>query len=747
MLPSLPGDPSSTGIVRLRRHLHLTTAALAAFSAAFSAGAAFAQGTIQLDQVVVEADAQSAPASSGPVSPAGETSARGVANPGPVDGYVAENATAGSKLATPIKEIPQVVTVTGREELDDLGVLQVDEALRYSPGVFASPFGADSDTDWGFIRGFQTTQTGFFLDGLPLFQYAFASIIIDPFILDRVEVLNGPGSALYGAASAGGIVNLSSKRADGERIRYMETGITDEPKGYVGFDLGDRFSLASPWSYRLTGRVLGGDDDVDYADQFRGVIMPQLHYEGEDTRADLYAIYQRDDSKHTNGFLPYAGTVVDAPYGRVPNDLFVSEPGPDDLKANQTLLGYEIEHDVNDVLTLRSNGRYANIQREEYQIYPFDLDQTDRVLSRGAFGHDTEADLVTLDNQAILTFGTGVFDHRLLVGAEYRYYGVDQVQASNFATIPDLDPINPVYGKPLPALFAPYLDETVDLNSLGLYAQDQIRFGRAILTLNGRYDSLWTDRDDRTSFGNDYDNHEDAFSGRAALGYEIADGLVPYISASSFFEPQIGTNTLGNPVGAQDGEQYEAGVKWAPTGLDAVFTAAVFDLTRRNTLQSRFVGGAFINEARGQVNSQGIELDARVGLADGLDLVANFTTYDIEIEKDANPLFVGNRPFVVPETFASAFLNYRVESGMLEGVELGGGVRYVGKSYADNLNEFEVPDVTLVDARIAYEKEDWGVSLNVNNLFDEDYVSSCQETTACYYGEGRRGLLKAHFNF
>ena len=709
---------------------------------------AMAQSVIPLDEVVVEAEAGGAGQGAGGLEGGGNRTAA-VADPGPVEGYVAEAATAGSKLATPIEEIPQIVTVTGRQELDDLGVQQVDEALRYSPGVFASPFGDDGDTDWSFIRGFQTTQTGVFMDGLPLFQYAFASIIIDPFILDRVEVLNGPGSSLYGGSSAGGLVNLTTKRANGERIRYVETGITDEPKGYVGFDMGDRLASDPAWSYRLTGRIYGGEDYVDHADQFRGVIMPSLRYEPDaDTRVDIYAIYQRDEAKHTNGFLPYAGTVVDAPYGKIPNDLFVSEPGPDDLTANETMIGYEIEHAVNDVLTLRSNGRYAYIDRSEYQIYPFDSDQTDSVLARGAFAHDTQADLLTIDNQAIMTFGTGFLDHRLLVGVDYRYYGIDQVQASNFAGVASLDPINPVYGRPIPALFDPYLDETVDLNELGIYAQDQIKFGDGfILTLNGRYDSVWTDRDDRTAFDNDYDVQEDAFSGRAALGYEFSNGLVPYISASRFFEPQIGTDTLGDPVGPQKGEQYEAGVKWAPSGLDVVFSAAVFDLTRKNTLQSRFVDGAFVNEARGEVNSRGIELDARIGLTEDIDLISSFTTYDIEIKEDANPAFVGNRPFIVPETLASAFLNYSVPTGMLKGVEFGAGVRYIGKSYADNLNAFEVPDVTLVDARIAYEQDDWGVSLNVNNLFDEDYVASCQETTACYYGEGRKGLLKAHFKF
>ena len=734
-------SPAPRFLHRVLLRLRTTTALLAlAGLHVFSVPPAAAQGVINLDQVVVEAGGGTA------VPNEGERS-NGIADPAPVDGYVATETTAGSKLATPVIEIPQVVSVIGRKELDDLGVQQVDEALRYTPGVFASPFGNDTDTDWSFIRGFQTTQTGLFLDGLPLFQYSFASFIIDPFILDRIEVLNGPSSSLYGGASAGGLVNLSTKRANGKRLRYFETGITDEPNGYGGFDLADSFGEASPWSYRLTGRLKGGDTDVDYADDFRGVIMPSLHYEPDaTTRLDLYAIYQRDDLRHTNGFFPYTGTVVNAPYGKIQRDLFASEPGPDDLTSNQILVGYELEHDVNANVTLRSNVRYSRVERDEFQIYPFDFDQSDDVLNRISFAHDTQADLLTADNQAVLKFQTGAFAHKLLTGIDYRYYRIDQTQASGSALA--LDPISPNYTNVMPPLFSPYLDETLDLNELGVYAQDQIKFGGGfIVTLNGRYDEVWIDRDDRTAFDNDYETRDGSFSGRAGLGYEFANGLAPYVSASRFFEPQIGTATDGMPVGPQDGEQYEAGIKYAPTGIDAIFTASVFDLTRRNTLQSRQIDGVFINEALGEVNSTGVELSAKVDLTDSLNLAASFTTYDIEIKEDANPDFVGNRPFIVPETFASAFLNYTVPTGQLKGVQIGGGVRYVGDSYADNLNRFKVPDVTLFDARLAYEKDNWGVSLNMNNVFDKKYVASCQDTTACYYGEGRRGLLKAHVSF
>ncbi|ESR26451.1 TonB-dependent siderophore receptor [Lutibaculum baratangense] len=696
----------------------------------FAGGPAFSQTAVELDTVVVEAE-----------------NAVGVADPAPVDGYVARDVTAGSKTAAPLVEVPQSVSVIGSEELQDRGVQKVDEALRYTPGVFAQPFGADSDTDWIYIRGFDATQSGVFLDGLQLYSYAFAGITVDPFLIDRIEVLRGPASVLYGGSSAGGIVNSVLKRADGQRYRYVEAGIDDNPNGYVGADIGDRFSETSPWSWRLVGRVKGGDTQTDHADNFRGVVSPSVLFEGESTRLEVYGLYQYDDQRHMGGFWPYVGSVVRAPYGVVPRDLFYSEPGVDKFEAQQAALGFELEHDVNDWTTLRSNTRWIHVEREEYGPYPYDWDTTDDVLNRINFAHDTKADLFETDNQAIFDFQTGAVSHQLLAGVDYRHYRIDQWQATGPAD--PLDPVDPDYTNELGALFAPYIDEKVSLDQLGVYVQDQLKFGGGwIATLNARYDQYWIDRGDRTAAHNDYDVENGAFSGRAGLAYEFPNGFVPYVSVSKLFEPQIGTNTAGQPVGAQDGEQYEAGIKWAPTFMPAVFTASVFDLTRRNTLQSRQLGdGSFVNEALGEVRSRGIELEAKANITESLKLAATFTTYDLEIEDDANPAFIGNQPYLIPETLASLWIDYTVRGGTFDGLGFGAGVRYQGESYADNENTLKVPDATVFDAAIRYERDNWGVSLTAKNVFDKEYVAGCGGIYTCGYGEGRTLLLQTHVTF
>lgn len=219
---------------------------------------------------------------------------------GPVDGYVAKDTQTGMKTDTPILQIPQAVSVVGRTEMDDQGAQTVDQALRYTAGVFAQPFGADQDTNWMFIRGFQATATGAYQDGLQLYSYGFGGFLIDPFVLERIEVLKGASSVLYGGSNPGGLVNYVSKRPDGERRRYVETGINDWGNGYLGFDIGDKASESV--DYRVIGRIAGGDGYSDFQEDFRGVVSPSLTWAPDaQTSFTLLANYTHLDGTHNAG--------------------------------------------------------------------------------------------------------------------------------------------------------------------------------------------------------------------------------------------------------------------------------------------------------------------------------------------------------------------------------------------------------------------------------------------------------------
>ncbi len=663
---------------------------------------------------------------------------------GPVGGYVAKRTTAGSKTDTPVEAVPQSVSVIGREEIDDRRAQKADEALRYTAGVYGQPFGPDGDTNWMFIRGFQATQTGVFQDGLQLYSYGFGGMYVDTFPLERIEVLRGASSVLYGGSNPGGLVNFVSKRPDGQRLRYVETGIDDAGTANLGFDFGDK--AGETLSYRLTGRVAGGDGYSKHEDGFRGTISPSITWAPDSrTSVTLLANYTDIDKTHNGGaFLPYVGTVVDAPFGKISRDANFTEPGIDTYRRRQGSLGYEVSHTFDNDLTVRQNARYGYSKVHEVNLYPFGYagfsprptDPTNQ-LARINFEHETTVSTFAVDNQLQGTLRTGPVEHTALVGVDYRYFRMDQMQATGAATT--ISATNPVYGAAQGAR-TPYIDQTLTLHQLGVYAQDQLRFGQGwLVTLNGRYDRATTKAVGLPS----YEGSKGQLSGRAGLAYEFANGMTPYASTSTFFNPVLGSSAASGVFKPETGTQYEVGLKYRPAWVDGLLTVALFDLTRRNV-----VTGPFLAETQiGEVNSRGVEFEGKVNVTRNLKATAAVTLFDLEITKDADPNLVGKTPFIVPERQASLALDYTFKEGALDGVVLGGGVRHIGSSWVDNENTLKVPAATVFDARVGYRKDNWGVDLNVANLFDKAYVASCQTQFSCGYAEGRTLRLTAHMTW
>ncbi|WP_420961498.1 TonB-dependent siderophore receptor [Brucella sp. IR073] len=670
---------------------------------------------------------------------------------GPVNGFVPEDTATGSKTDTPIEQIPQSVSVVGREEMDDTGAQKPDEALRYTAGVFAQPFGPDFDTNWLYIRGFDATQTGTYLDGLQNFGYGFGAFLTDSFGLERIEVLKGPASALYGGSNPGGIVNYVSKRPTGERIRYLEAGINSFGNGYTGFDIGDKASDVV--NYRVNGVIGGGDGYTDFEENFRGVISPSISWSPDEaTKLTVLANYTHLDGTHNGGaFLPYFGTVVDAPFGKISRKANFTEPSIDSYDREQASIGYELEHTFDNDWTVRQNLRYGFAHVKEHSLYAFGYEpfspqpiDGNYNLSRINFRHDTTVNTFLVDNQLEGKVTTGAIEHTLLFGVEYKYFNIDHMQQTGGAT--PINAVDPIYGLPQGPMWDPYIDQDMKRNQIGIYAQDRLRFGDGwIMTLNGRYDYVSDKSEGLPAFR----DHEGRASGRFGLGYEFDNGLTPYASVASFFTPildTVGSATLGTveQAKAETGQQYEVGVKYRPQAFDGLITASFFDLTKQNVITTNPADPVGTKLQIGEVNSRGFEIEAQANITDAWRVTAAFTTYQLEVTKDGNAAIIGNRPVLLPETQASVFAQYTFLDGPVEGLQLGAGVRYVGSSYADAENKYKVPNVALVDLKLGYAKDNWGVDLNVTNLFDKDYVAGCQGINNCGYGEGRKALLKAH---
>ncbi|WPB80045.1 TonB-dependent siderophore receptor [Archangium violaceum] len=662
---------------------------------------------------------------------------------GPVGGYVARQSASGTKTDASLLETPQSVSVVGREQMDAQQAQTIVEATRYTPGVRSESFGADSRNDWFLMRGFPSQEAGYYLDGLQLFSSSFATWRLEPFGMERIEAVRGPSSVLYGGTNPGGLLNLVSKRPPAERLLRVEAGINEYLNGYGAVDLGGPIGQGGQWFYRVTALARGGNTQVQYTGNNRLFLAPSVTWKPTaNTSLTLHGSYLVDRTRGQN-FLPYVGTVVNAPYGRIPTELFTSEPDSDHFQRDQALIGYEFEHRFNDTWTVRQNLRYGHLALDFQTLYGVGYagSPEDEQLARGNFVTTPLTNLFTVDNQAQVRFDTGPLQHTVLFGLDYKHYALDDEQGYEAGT--SLDILEPAYA-PVTPTASRYAVNAVRQNQLGVYLQDQLRIAERLnLVLSGRQDWVGLRLDNSLVPASSYDGGEQAFSGRAGLIYTFDNGLAPYVSYARSFNPVAGITATGELFEPERGQQLEAGIKFQPDAVKASFNFSAFELRRENFLTT---DGAFNQLQIGEVRSRGLELEANASLVQGLSLIGSASLYQLEITQGTD-FEVGKVPVGVPQLLASLWLDYTLQSGVLQGLGVGAGARHVGASFADRGNTLEVPGFTLVDAGIHYEKGPWQAALNASNLLDNTYVSACSSATACFYGDRRRATFKVGYTW
>ncbi|SDS23527.1 iron complex outermembrane recepter protein [Bradyrhizobium canariense] len=694
--------------------------------------------------------ARTAAAPARPSAPGRQNVQAGQDPRGPINGYVATRSLTGTKTNTPLMEIPQSISVIGREEIRDQNPGNFAEALRYAPGVSAQTFGADTRNDWFKIRGFDAQDVGLFLDGLQLSSFAFATWKFPPFGIERIDILRGPSAVLYGGSGPGGLVNIISKTPPLTPLNYVETGVNSFGNAYLSFDFGGPVATSTGPSnelfYRLLGTVKGGDTQTAFTPDNNYFVAPSVTYKPDiDTTLTILASASRNDTRVQN-FLPYVGTVVNAPFGRIPTGLFASDPSVDSFRREQEMIGYQFEKNLTDDLTFRQNARFAHddVQFQTLLGNGYAGNPASALLSRfNDFAHDS-ANQADLDSSLEYRFATGLVQHKALVGVDLKSYEISDLQAFDFAT-PALNLLNPVYGVPQGFPSTVFADQTITQKQAGLYAQDQLKLGRLTLVLSGRND--WVNTYDNNRLLPSESRDDSKFSGRAGLIYNTDLGIAPYISYATSYNPIIGTNaTTGQLFLPETGVQTEAGVKIEPAGFDGYFGASVFDLKRQNVLTTD-PNNALQSIQTGEVTSRGIELEAVANVMPGLKVTGAFTNFNIFVSKDLNPALIGTVPTNTPSEIASLWGDYTFQTGQLAGFGFGAGVRYNGISYADTANSLVVPAYVLGDLAVHYEVNNWRFALNVTNITDKIYVGSCQTATACFYGDRRRAVASVSYKW
>lgn len=691
-------------------------------------------------------------------------SAVGESGKDPGTGFVAQRATGGTKTDTPLLETPQSVSVVTRGQMDAQGATTLVESLRYTPGIVAQYGNTDLRYDWFTLRGF--TPPARYLDNLrlPFGARGYSQPRIEPWGLERTEVVKGPSSVLYGQATPGGLVNMVSKRPTLAPVREVELQAGSHGRRQAAFDFGGALDADGVLSYRLVGLRREADTSYDYVSERKTFIAPSLTFRpGDDTQFTVLGHWQSLDSPGGGGApaLPAAGTLDTSRYAALPTRTFVGEPGFDRYRNRQRFIGYEAEHRVNDSVVLRQNLRYGKVTAETRRIQAFCLSACNpAALSRYAWAFPEQADLLTVDTQAQAEFRSGPLSHTVLAGVDFSDEKATYDESNLRVLRGTFDAYQPAYGLDSGAI--PSVGTRIDQKrrQLGAYVQDQVRWDRWIAVLAGRHDRAETaTRTLATSTGRTVatDQDDGKFTGRAALMYALDGGVVPYVSYSTSFQPAAGTDRLGGVFQPTTGRQAEVGVKYQPAGTGALLTAAAYELTQQNVLTPDPLSRSF-NEQTGEVRVRGLELEARGTLSRGLDAVASYAYTDSRVTR-ANPnaagaSTLGKRFAFVPERQAALWLDYALQSEDFAGLSFGAGVRHTSATFGDAANLYRVPGVTLVDAAIRWNLgrlrpslKGVRLALNIANLGDKRYVASCLASAGCYYGERRSVYLTARYGW
>ncbi|PAT35002.1 hypothetical protein CK620_03450 [Vandammella animalimorsus] len=753
-------------------HGVLATAALACLALAspgWAAQPAAQPVAAELPTVTVRGDVLDAP----------DTPGEAAADEGR-SGKLAQRAQGATKTDTPLLRTPQSVSVITETALRDSGATSLDQALAYLPGLYAPVSGGNDSSRYDFVslRG-QSYNGAMFFDGMRA-SFGIGNLSLpqfDPWLIERVEVLRGPASALYGQGLPGGLVNVRAKRPsaqasqDGRAQRAAGLTLGSHGQRALRLDVGGQAGQGA-LDWRLAALAREAGNQIAHVREQRVALAPSLRWRiAPGTALTLLASHQRDPKGgYYHSALPMQGTLTPLPGGGyIPRRFFVGDPAFDRFTRRQSTLGYDFEYALGPSWQLRHALRAIDSQAEVQALSAIAL-APPATLMRSAMAVDSHTRALLSDTTLQGRVHTGAAQHRLLLGLDAMRSRMHQRLGMNLQGLPPIDIWQPGYGQAIAAPNGPdramlWSDTRDRASQIGLYAQDQIDWGRWSLTLGGRYDIarsrsgregrlmgvLPTDAASR--------QRDRAFSGRAALGYRLGDALAAYLSHGSSFLPQTGLDARGQGYRPLTARQWEAGLKYAPPQGGLQLAAAIFQIQQKNALTPDpepshvcpgLTGPGACMVQTGRQRTRGLELEAKAELGRTSFVHASLTLLDARITASNGPE-LGQRPVNIPGRTASLWLDHALSPQWRMSL----GLRHTGSTHADPANTVRVPGHTLMDAALRYRFGSGGshdsasgerpsLTLRASNLADRRYVS-CASASYCNWGRGRTFSVELHY--
>lgn len=640
---------------------------------------------------------------------------------------------ASQKAGGDLLKQPLSASVITEQQIKDDAAKKLDAALFYEAGILSQSQGLDNKSQWFKVRGFEASQT---LDGTALAPNGFFVWEPEIYGLERLEIIKGSNSFNYGATKSGGNVNLVSKRPTQTPQGEFNLSAGNLDQREVSADYSGLLNQDGSLRYRLVGLYRQADSMMDGAYMKHYYFAPSLAWDISDkTNLTILTSYLKKDGVPTAGFLPIWGTVIDTPYGKIDRNTNVAEPETDRLKLEQVSAGYEFSHQFDHDLTFAQNFRYGHMNNYLTGAFVYSSDN-DRTGNRGYSHTDGTSDTYSIDNRLIKEFALGDVQNKVMIGVDYQKNKTDGLN-NGFGLAPAIDLFDPVHTPDYPKTAALY---TQDTKQLGFYLSNQLNWNDLIeVNLGIRQDKAEGESQQGTIY---YRYDEDKTSYNAGILYHAPYGVSPYASYSTSFQPAIGIDGYGRGYQPYEGEQYEVGLKYAPTWVDGEITLAYFDLTEKNALVS---DSSNISVQAGKRTNKGIELQANLNVTEHLSTQLAYTHNHSEQELSATDTI---RTPAIPNNQFSAKLQYLfLGDHPFNGLRLGTGVRYIGSSDDQQYYPgYTVDSYTLVDVMASYPlNEQLDLQLNATNLTDKEYVSSC--SFYCFYGASRSVDMRVSYKW
>ncbi|UFQ96720.1 TonB-dependent siderophore receptor [Pseudomonas wenzhouensis] len=656
------------------------------------------------------------------------------------DGYQARHASSASKSSVELRDEAQSVQVVTPQTLEDFQVKSLDDAMKFVSGITQS--NTLAGTQDGFIkRGFGSNADGSILrDGIrSSLSRNFSATT------ERVEVLKGPASLLYGALEPGGLINVISKKPQYQWGTQLTADSSSFGGGSLAVDVTGPIA-DSGLAFRLIAERQNEDYWRNFGTKENSLIAPSLSWEGERLRLNIAYEYKEYSTPVDRGTVIINGKPAKVSYNDRFGESWSKAEGIDELLT--ATAEYQLSDDWSTRLTYGwNNERY---DYAEARPDPIGFNATPGALRRRSDGseHDNQTQYLAWD----LIGNANLFSqrHDLLIGADTER--VDNFRGDTWRgpAVGGFNIYNPVYGN----LAAPSTlslkdsDRSDELHSRSIYAKDNWHLNdQWILVLGGRYQRFeqLVEQGRGTTYKRPTDRNDTTFLPFGGLVFQLNDQLAFYGNYSRSFAPNASDADTGQAFDPEEGRSYELGVKLdLPQGIGA--SLALFDIEKENVV----VSNNNVSEAAGKVGSRGVELDISGRLSERWELLGSYAYTDTEILDD--PANEGNELVNAARNVGSLYLVHHLHLPQELGQwKLGGGARYVGERAGDNANTFWLDSYTVADAFVTWDSQLLGektrLQLNVRNLFNERYYPSSGGNLRVAVGEPRELRLSASVEF